>query len=127
MRSVAAYRPSLAFVPSAVLEMPVVRAIFFLAMVGCATDTASVVVDSTEKETLRMDEGTATAFGLVSFLNDSATTREVLDHQVPLDSRAANNIIEFRCGPDGVLGTNDDNLFTTRDGSILIVHTFMRC
>ncbi len=56
-------------------------------------------------------EGTPEAYGVVGLLNDSKTDFYVLDELVPLDKRAATNLIAHRNGPDGVLGTADDNLF----------------
>jgi hypothetical protein len=38
-------------------------------------------------------------------------TVEELDEDVPLDSRAAENIVEYRDGADIMFGTTDDNLF----------------
>lgn len=48
---------------------------------------------------------------ILEFLNDAATTFEILDRDVGLDSRAAGNIISHRDGPDGIRGTSDDNPF----------------
>ena len=58
-------------------------------------------------------DGTPEAIGLIAFLNDPATTLSVLDDQVPLDSRAAGNLIARRDGVDGAFGTADDTLFRT--------------
>ena len=43
----------------------------------------------------------------------NTATLEELDDDVPLDARAARNIIAFRAGPDGELGTDDDRQFQT--------------
>jgi hypothetical protein len=56
-------------------------------------------------------DGTPEAAGVIGFLNDSATTYAVLDEDVPLDRRAARNLIVHRDGRDGVAGTTDDRLF----------------
>jgi hypothetical protein len=58
-----------------------------------------------------LGDGTPEAAGLVAFLNDPATTHGILDHEVPLDRRAANNLIAHRDGRDRVAGTDDDNRF----------------
>ncbi len=59
--------------------------------------------------------GTPEAIGLIQFLNAPTTTIAVLDNQVPLDRRAAENLIAHRNGPDGLLGTGDDDLFDNVD------------
>jgi len=56
-------------------------------------------------------EGTPQAIGLLALLNDPATTLDILDHDVRLDSRAAKNLIHRRDGYDQTPGTSDDNLF----------------
>jgi len=45
------------------------------------------------------------------FLNHESTTVDVLKTKVGLTSTQATNIIAHRNGPDGILGTSDDNLF----------------
>jgi hypothetical protein len=55
--------------------------------------------------------GTPAGIGVVLFLNDYTTTFQVLDTQVPLNSQAAQSIIDWREGPDGVLHTGDDRRF----------------
>lgn len=58
-------------------------------------------------------DGTPDAIGLLAFLNDPSTTFAVLDDEVPLDKRAATNLLAYRNGEDGVFGTTDDNPFET--------------
>lgn len=65
-------------------------------------ESAAVIVD-----------GSPDGIGLLAFLNDGATTLVVLDDEVPLDSRAAGNLIAHRNGVDGVFGTSDDDRFDT--------------
>jgi len=60
-----------------------------------------------------IEEGSAEALGMLAFLNDPSTTFELLDGPVGLDRRAATSITAHRDGPDGVVGTSDDNLFQT--------------
>jgi len=49
--------------------------------------------------------------GMLDFLNDPSTTVEVLDDHVGLDRRAAHALVDHRDGPDGLAGTEDDDLF----------------
>lgn len=51
---------------------------------------------------------------LLVFLNSAQTTLELLDDEVGLRSNAASNLIAHRNGPDGILGTDDDDLFESR-------------
>lgn len=55
--------------------------------------------------------GSPEGVGLVAFLNDASTTLAVLDDAVPLDARAAKNLVAHRDGSDGRLGTGDDDLY----------------
>lgn len=48
---------------------------------------------------------------VVAFVNDPQTTQDLLDADVGLDSRAAENIIAHRNGADGVTPSADDDLF----------------
>jgi len=48
---------------------------------------------------------------IVDLVNSPATTLDVLDREVDLDVRAAQNIIAHRNGPDGVYPSADDNRF----------------
>ncbi len=60
---------------------------------------------------LALVDGTPEAIGLLTFLNDPTTSIDVLDHEVPLNRRAARNLISYRDGWDRIPGTYDDNLF----------------
>ncbi|MCA9596467.1 MAG: proprotein convertase P-domain-containing protein [Myxococcales bacterium] len=82
--------------------------------VGCAVQTdpgsepgAGTVASGSQA----IVEGSADALGVVALLNDAATDLYVLDELVPLDKRAAENLIAHRNGADGVFGTADDDLF----------------
>jgi hypothetical protein len=86
---------------------------FFLA---CAPGTSAldVTVDGDyTANTKAVSEGSVEATAMLAFLNDPATTMTVLDYQVPLDKRAAGNLIGHRDGGDGASGTSDDDLFGT--------------
>jgi DNA uptake protein ComE-like DNA-binding protein len=48
---------------------------------------------------------------LLDFVNYPGTDFDVLDKKVPLDRRAAENIVLHRNGPDGVTPSADDRLF----------------
>ena len=60
-------------------------------------------------------EGTPEGVGLLDFLNDEATTQNVLDYTVGLDRRAAGNLIAHRDGGDRKWGTSDDDIYNTVD------------
>lgn len=85
-----------------------------LALFGCA-DTAPPPSSDTQAppstHQSALADGTPESVGLLTLLNDAATTFEVLDDDVPLDKRAAENLVAHRDGPDGELGTADDDLF----------------
>jgi hypothetical protein len=60
-------------------------------------------------------EGTPEGVAVLALLNDEATTLEVLDKDVPLDRRAAGNLIAHRDGGDRLWGTTDDDVFSNID------------
>jgi len=62
-----------------------------------------------------LTNGSADAVGLLNFLNDETTTFEVLDIDARLDKRSARGLVHHRNGPDGILGTWDDNRFDSVD------------
>ncbi|WNZ60936.1 hypothetical protein QEG98_34240 [Myxococcus sp. MxC21-1] len=57
--------------------------------------------------------GTPASTGVLAFLNSRSTTVTVLDIDAPLDSDAAQNLIAYRDGPDGVASTADDRHFVS--------------
>jgi len=59
----------------------------------------------------RIAESSADAFGILNLLNDTEIGLDVLDDDAGLDSRAARSLIWHRNGPDGIAGTQDDDLF----------------
>jgi hypothetical protein len=61
----------------------------------------------------RLTEGTAAASGVIALINHASSTFSVLDIDVRLDRRAAKNLVAHRDGPDGTLGTADDDLFNS--------------
>jgi hypothetical protein len=75
-----------------------------------------VAGDLTELDPARSSwEGTPEGVGLVEFLNDEATTFELLDITVALDRRGAGNLIAHRDGGDRLWGTTDDDVYNTVD------------
>lgn len=84
------------------------RTIALFLLTACSTvDFAPPVAEGMH----RVDASSPEAFGVVALLNDAGTTRDLLDHGVNLDLRAARSLIVHRDGPDGVFGTQDDDLF----------------
>ena len=81
-------------------------------LTGGAVDTA---IDEQEPEGAASSgailEGTAPAVGVLALLNHPATTLKVLDDDVPLDKRAAENLIARRNGADGIGGNADDKRY----------------
>ncbi|MCP3140947.1 proprotein convertase P-domain-containing protein [Pyxidicoccus xibeiensis] len=64
-------------------------------------------------QTQALADGTPATTGVLAFLNDRSTTLAVLDTEVPLDVRAAQGLIAWRAGPDGVENTADDRRFVS--------------
>jgi len=60
-------------------------------------------------------EGTPEGVAVLALLNDEATTFEVLDNDVPLDRRAAGNLIAHRDGGDRIWGSTDDDVYGDMD------------
>jgi hypothetical protein len=58
-------------------------------------------------------ELTALERNMLEFLNHPLTTIEVLDDEVGLDKRAAEHLVAHRNGPDGLVDTDDDDLFNS--------------
>jgi len=63
--------------------------------------------------TASLVDGSPSAVGLLNFLNDESTDFVMLDIDAKLDRRSALGMIHHRNGPDGQLGTWDDDLFDT--------------
>lgn len=78
-----------------------------LSLVACVTEDDGVVDVAQELA------GTPDELAMVRFLNDPLTTATLLDDQVPLDRRAADNLIAHRDGADRRFGTADDDRFDT--------------
>jgi hypothetical protein len=86
------------------------NAVLFVATLSLFA-TAACTQEDEQSDVAQEVAGTPDELALLRFLNDATTTVSVLDDQVPLDSRAAKNIVAHRAGPDGLIATLDDNLF----------------
>ena len=78
-----------------------------LSLMSAAACVDDVATDDGEHDVA----GTPDELALTRFLNDNSTTIQILDVQVGLDSRAANNLITHRNGPDQLFPSADDNLY----------------
>jgi hypothetical protein len=79
---------------------------------GCRSDDAEPVQEqAVVSGQSAIVEGTPEAYGVLALLNDPATSFTLLDDEVRLDKRAAENLIAHRDGPDGVFGSGDDDSF----------------
>ncbi len=90
---------------------PIILISTLFLLVGCADldETTDTEMESVSQSLII--EGSAEAVGMLHFLNDEATTFDILDIDARLDARAARGIIHHRNGPDAVYATWDDNLF----------------
>lgn len=86
-----------------------------LVLLACNTDVQVAAAPDVQSTQTRLGLNDADAQAILDFLNDCATTLDVLDAVVGLDSDAATNLIEARNGPDGECGTADDTPFATLD------------
>jgi hypothetical protein len=83
----------------------------FLGLSACAVDS-DLPADLQEATGARSSwDGTPEGVALIDFLNTESTTTTVLDDEVPLDRRAAGNLIAHRDGGDRAYGTSDDDLY----------------
>lgn len=78
------------------------------ALLAC-TESPLPAAPVADAQGLRVDEGSAEALGILGLLNDRGTTEALLDDDVGLDRRAAEALLAHRDGPDGTLGTRDDD------------------
>ena len=108
-----------------------VRLVAFISLfAGCASDKCAesdcadtgadfrgdVPADLEEADEAKSHwEGTPEGVGVLDLLNDEATTFDVLDRDVPLDRRAAGNLIAHRDGGDRRWGTTDDDVYGSLD------------
>jgi len=79
-----------------------------LAVLACGGDEGDAI-DADASGLI--DEGSPEAVALLAFVDGPAATRDVLDFDVGLDRRAADGIARHVRGPDGVLGSADDDPF----------------
>jgi len=79
-----------------------------LALVGCGPDSEASWAEV--EDGVELVQGELTVSAVLAFLNGPDATVDVLDNEVGLDTRAARNIVAHVRGPDGLLGTSDDDL-----------------
>ena len=83
-----------------------------LAACGVETTDLDLPADLREDTSARSEwDGTPEGIALLDFLNSESCTQDLLDYEVPLDRRAAGNIIAHRDGGDRLFGTSDDDLY----------------
>jgi hypothetical protein len=81
-------------------------ALFSLLLSSCATGSAPLGSSAAS-----LEENSLEAFGLLEFLNQTDLVE--LDIDAALDKRAARNLMAFREGADGQMGTADDREFVS--------------
>src|SRR5262245_63736537 len=62
-----------------------------------------------------IQDGTPESIGVLGLLNAVDTDVPLLDIDVGLDRRAAENLVAHKNGPDGVAGNDDDDAFDDVD------------
>jgi DNA uptake protein ComE-like DNA-binding protein len=82
---------------------------------GCGTDVVVSKDPDSVSAQVRLGLTDAQASALIAFLNDCATTYELLDLTVALDADAADALVAHRDGPDGACDTGDDEPYVTVD------------
>ncbi len=87
-----------------------------LAFSGCLTDSDEGFGRNTEHITLGPDQTAR----VLAFVNYPGTDFELLDQGVRLDRRAAENIVTYRNGNDGLTPSADDQLFTDLDSLVAV-------
>ncbi len=97
-------------------QVRIMKVLHCAGLVGClALLACSEPGDAANSDTANTTEaliaGSAEDVGVRAFLNDATTTFSLLDVDVALDRRAAENLIAHRDGADGIFGTSDDNPF----------------
>jgi hypothetical protein len=85
-------------------------ALLALSLSACTTALNASIEGETQ---FAIFTGSPEAVALIDFLNASTTTFEVLDDEVPLNRRTAENLILWRDGADGIRYTTDDKSFQT--------------
>ncbi len=83
------------------------------AAAGCAPTAPDRQSEDIGGVRIDVEEGSAEALAILALVNDPAVDVVLLDDDVGLDKRAAENIVAHRNGVDGVVSTADDNPFDT--------------
>lgn len=85
-------------------------------LLSCGSPSASEASPSAlATQAQALADGTPATTGVLTFLNERSTTLAVLDTEVPLNVQAAQALINWRNGPDGVEFTADDRYFASID------------
>lgn len=93
-----------------------VRSVFVVALVSIVALGCVAATDEPEPLLAPLvDPGSVEEAGILAFLNDASTTFTLLDVDLGLDRRAAENLVAHRDGADGATGTADDRPFTSID------------
>lgn len=88
-----------------------------LALFGCGEGMAPTNSSAAQPDVLQaaldttVQEGSPEAIGILRVANTAS--QQELDVTAGLDSRAAQNIITYRNGPDGIAGSADDQVYDT--------------
>ena len=84
-----------------------------LTLAACGVESELDLPADLQEDTNARSEwdGTPEGVALLDFLNSESCTQDVLDFEVPLDRRAAGNIIAHRDGGDRLFGTSDDDIY----------------
>jgi DNA uptake protein ComE-like DNA-binding protein len=86
-----------------------------LLVLGCGNDVVVTKDPDATSAQVRLGLTDAQASALIAFLNDCATTYDLLDLTVGLDSDAADALVAHRDGPDAACETRDDEPYVTVD------------
>jgi len=89
------------------------RALQYLLACTALTAGCGLETDDVDAYSGFIEEESAEASGVLTFLNGPEATFEVLDLDVGLDRRAATSISEMVRGPDAAYGTEDDSRLTS--------------
>ncbi len=82
-----------------------------VASLGCSDPTLDAPTDPVGNGRSDIENGSPEETAVLALVNDAAVDFALLDDDVGLDRRAAQNIIEHRDGPDATVETVDDDLF----------------
>ncbi len=93
-----------------VFVLPILTSLL-VAACGSEPEELDASEDAVSSRYAGLREGSDAACAVRRLANEAP--QDLLDGEVRLDSRAATNIVRFRAGPDGKLGTHDDRWFSS--------------